>query len=126
MTAGEALAALVAEALAGLSELNGRYEGPPLQAAFPFATVEAGLETDWSHKSGLGREVRLTVILRDRGEPSRLRRLAGEAETAIAAAGAAAGGWRIVTLTFLRSRLFAEAERQWTAALDYRARMLSE
>ena len=125
--AGEMLAGAGLAPLGKLAELNGAYEGAPLQAVHPFATVEAGPETDWSHKSGTGREVRLTVTLRDHGErPARLRRLMAEAEAAIMAAGTATPGWRIVTLAFLRSRLLPDAERQYAGVLDYRARRLAE
>ena len=127
MSAGEKLAGAALAALAVVEELSGLYPGPPLHAAFPYATIEAGLETDWSHKSGAGREVRLTVTLRDSGEPpDRLRRLMGETEAALAGLGGAAGGWRIVTLTFLRSRLVPDSERRWAGVIDYRARMLAE
>jgi hypothetical protein len=34
----------------------------------PYAIVETGPEIDWSHKSGAGRELRLAVTLRDKGE----------------------------------------------------------
>ncbi|HEX8640091.1 MAG TPA: DUF3168 domain-containing protein [Allosphingosinicella sp.] len=127
MTAGEALTAKAVAALEGVAALNGRYAGPPVQAAFPYATVEASPETDWSHKSGIGREVRLAVTVRDRGEqPARLRRIAEEVEAALAAIGGSADGWRIVSLLFVRSRTVAQGERKWLAALDYRARMLAE
>ena len=51
---------LIAETLATL-DLGAVYPGPPLQAAFPHAVVECGAETDWGHKSGRGRELRLAV-----------------------------------------------------------------
>ena len=127
MTAGEALAGAALSALGAVEGLSGRYDGPPLHAAFPYATVDAGLETDWSHKSGSGREVRLTVVLRDEGErPTRLRRLMLAAEQALAALDGPAPGWRIVTWRFVRSRLLAEAKGRWAGVLDYRARMLAD
>jgi len=125
--AGEMLAEAAAAALAEVPELNGCYPGPPLQAALPYATVEAGLETDWGHKSGAGREVRLTVTLRDAGQrPERLRRLAARAEAALGEVGGAIGGWRIVTFAYLRGRLLPDGNGRWASVLDYRARMLSE
>ena len=125
--AGEALATAVKRALAGVASLNGCYDGAPLRAAFPYATVDAGLESDWGHKSGAGREVKLAVTLRDSAErPARLRSIAAEAEAALSALGGSAEGWRIVSFAFLRSRLLPESERRWAAVLDYRARMLSD
>ena len=123
--AGEALSAAAIAALSRLAELNGAYDGPPMQAVHPFATVDSGLESDWSHKSGEGRELRLAVTIRDQGErPARLRRLMRLAETALAGAGAVQG-WRIVTLRFLRSRVVRESTG-WVGIIELRARMLAE
>jgi hypothetical protein len=123
--AGEALAEAARAALAALAGLNQIHDGPPLQAASPYATVETGLETDWGHKSGSGREVRLTVALRDQGErPARLRSLAAEAEAALADLVTVAG-WQLVTLVLVRSMTIAESAGKWLAVLDYRARMLA-
>ncbi len=126
-----------AAALSALRTIDGlgAYEGPPVQAAFPHAIADAGAESDWSHKSGPGREVRLAVTIRDKGErPARLRRLAVDAETALSAVSGSVGGWRIVSLAFLRSRTVAEARaagggshpQGWATVIEYRARMLSE
>ena len=127
MMAGDALAEAARQRLAGVKALNGCYDGPPQRATVPFAIVEAGTESDWGHKSGAGREVRLTLTLRDSGERSvRLRALVAEAEAALAGIGGVVGGWRIVSFVFLRSRLLADGERGWAALIDYRGRMLAE
>ncbi|HYD37288.1 MAG TPA: DUF3168 domain-containing protein [Allosphingosinicella sp.] len=126
--AAAALQAAAIEALAAL-DLGGVYPGPPLQAAFPHATVECGAETDWGHKSGRGRELGLAVTLRDAGErPERAQAFAEVAEIAIEA-GLAVEGWRLVTLILRRRRTIAEGRGGrlgWAVALDYRARMLAE
>ena len=88
--AGTALAAAAAEALRAVDGLH-VFEAPPLQAGAPYALVQAGPETDWGHKSGAGREVRLTVTLAVRGE--RGEALSGLAESAEAAA-AGVARWR--------------------------------
>lgn len=125
--AGDVLAEALIAAIEGLAGLNGAYDGPPLQAAFPYAIVEAGPEADWSHKSGLGRELRLAVTIRDKGEkPGRLRALVGEVEAAIAAIDGVLAGWRLVTLVFLRSTMLRDSGAVWTAVIDYRARLLAE
>lgn len=125
--AGEALAAAAIAALRQIAGLTGIYEGAPVQAAIPFAIVDAGAELDWSHKTGIGREVRLAVTLRDQAErPTRLRGLAAETEGAIEGLGAELEGWRLVTLRFVRSRLVCEAVGRWAAVLDYRARLLAD
>ena len=125
--AGAVLTAAAAAALGEVAGLNGAYDGPPLQAAFPYATVEAGPESDWSHKSGEGRELRLAATLRDRGErPARLRALMAAAEAAIAAIGPELDGWRLVTCVFLRSRMLRSNDAAWTGWVEFRARMLRE
>jgi hypothetical protein len=127
--AGEALAARATAALQALPGL-GVYEGPPVQAAAPYAVIETGAESDWSHKSGAGRELRLAVTLHDRGErPARLRALVREAEAALEAVPAEGGGWTIVTLGFVRSRIVppprGAPNGAWAALIEYRARMLA-
>lgn len=123
--AGEVLTAAAIARLARIRVLAGVHEGAPIQAARPYATVETGPEVDWSHKTGLGREVRLAVTVRDQGErPERLRMLLAAAEAEMSDL-APASGWTIVTLSFLRSRIVAEGRTGWAGVLDYRARMLA-
>lgn len=126
--AGARLQAAAIEALATL-ELGGVYPGAPLQAAYPYAVVECGTETDWGHKSGRGRELRLAVILRDAGErPDRAQAFAEVAEAAIEA-GLEVEGWHLVTLVLVRRRTVAEGrggKAGWAVAIDYRARMMAE
>ena len=126
--AGAMLQAAAIEALEAL-ELGGVYPGPPLQAAFPHALVDCGAESDWGHKSGRGRELRLALTLRDAGErPDRAEAFAEVAEAAIEA-GLEPEGWRLVTLSLRRRRTVAEGRggrTGWAVALDYRARMLAE
>jgi len=125
--AGAALQGAAMAALEGLG-LGGVYPGPPLQAAFPNAVVECGAETDWGHKGGRGRELRLAVTLRDAGErPDRVQALADSAESAIEA-GLEVEGWQLVTLVLVRRRTVAEGRggrSGWAVAVDWRARMLA-
>ena len=123
--AGQALADAMLAALRAVDGLNGVYDGPPLTAASPYATVEAGPESDWSHKSGAGRELRLSVLVRDKGErPARLRNLMAAIEAAIAEIGPDLAGWRLVNLVFLRGSMLRETSAAWAAAIEYRARLL--
>jgi hypothetical protein len=126
--AGAMLQTAAIETLEAL-ELGGVYPGPPLQAAFPYATVECGAESDWGHKSGRGRELRLAVILRDSGErPDRAQAFADVAEAAIEA-GLEVEGWYLVTLALVRRRTVADGrggKAGWAVTIDYRARMLAE
>lgn len=126
-SASEALVAAATAALGEVAGLNGTHDGPPIQAAFPYALIDAGPESDWSHKSGTGRELRLAVTIRDQGErPARLRALMRAVDDAIGALDGELAGWRLVTMVFLRSRMLREPGAAWAAAIDYRARMLKE
>jgi hypothetical protein len=124
--AGAALTEAAMAALRQVQGLSGVFEAAPVQAADCHAVVEAGLESDWSHKSGTGREVRVAATIRAEGErPDRLRRAATEAEAALAALGADISGWRIVTMQFLRSRMVRDGRSGWAAVIEFRARMLA-
>ena len=126
--AGAALEAAAIETLRSALGI-GVYAGPPVQAAAPYAVVEAGPESDWSHKSGVGRELRLAITIHDKGEaPARLRSLAAEAEDAAASIQTDLDGWQLVSLRFVRSirvppRVGAPDGR-WAALTEFRARML--
>ena len=123
--AGQAMAEAVVAAIGTIAGLNGAYDGPPLTAASPYATVETGPESDWSHKSGEGRELRLSILVRDKGEsPARLRAIMAATEAAVAGIGQDLAGWRLVTLVFLRSSMLREGGAAWAAAIEYRARLL--
>lgn len=125
------LQAAAIAAITGAEGIGGVYDGLPIQAAFPHAVVECGPETDWSHKSGIGREVRLAATIRDEGErPARLRRLMAGAEAAIYGIGTLEG-WRIVSLHYLRSHAIRERRvsgspgvGRWAGVIEFRARML--
>lgn len=123
--AGQVLADTVLAALRTLEGLNGVYDGPPLSAAFPYAVVEAGPESDWSHKSGEGRELRLSIQVHDKGErTARLRVLVAEIEARVLLAGPDLAGWRLVNFVFLREAMLRSTGAAWTVAIDYRARLL--
>ncbi|MFL6863912.1 MAG: DUF3168 domain-containing protein [Allosphingosinicella sp.] len=128
MSASEALRASVVARLKAALALA-VYDAPPVQAAFPYALVETGAESDWGHKSGAGRELRLALSLRDAGErPVRLRALIDAVEAALAEP-PEAEGWQIVTFAWLRSRTVrdgrAPAPVEWSGLVEYRARMLA-
>ena len=124
--AGDAIRASAVEALASVPAIGRVYDAPPLQAALPHALVAIDLESDWSHKSGAGRDVRLAVSIFDKAErPERLRRLAGEAETALGAIGGSVGGWRVATMVFLRTRIVRGRDGVWVAIVEFRARLLA-
>lgn len=125
MNAAVELEAAAMAALGTVAELGAVYNGPPVQAAVPYALVEAGPEADWGHKSGVGRELRLAVTIRDEGErPARLRRLISEVEIALAGL-SAVSGWQLVTMRFMSSRVVKDRQGGWVGLIEFKARMLA-
>lgn len=134
MSAGRALRNAAAAALEGVGGIGRVSDAGPVQAAFPYAVVEAGPESDWGHKTGAGREVRLAAAIRDGGEsPMRVEALGDAAEAALAGLGGVVGAWRIVSLAPMRRRLVREARPQpagsgpgWALVIEFRVRLLAE
>lgn len=123
MSAGGSLQIAIAAALNGVGELHGVFDGPPARATFPYATLDASTETDWSHKNGKGREVRVAITLWD-DQPVRLHAIADLIEAAMDGV-EATDGWQLVSLRQLRRKTIRDVSGPWAAAVDYRARMLA-
>ena len=123
MSAGSALQAALASALVSETRLTGIYDGPPARAAYPYAVIDAGSESDWSHKNGEGREVLVALTLWDE-QPARLAELADAVEGLAAGIGVAEG-WQLVSMRLLRRRTVRDVAGPWAAAIDFRARLLS-
>ena len=124
MSAGGALQEVLAARLATITEFSGVYDGPPARAAYPYVVLDAGTESDWSHKDNTGREVLVALTLWDE-QPARLQVLADAVEAAVAGSGSPVG-WALVSLRFLRRRTIRDVAGPWAAAIDVRARLLSE
>ncbi len=127
-TAAQALQrALVATLRAApfADQLSGIYDGPPADAACPYLAISDGSTIDWSHKTGRGREHRLSIAIWDDGAtPARLHTLLGAAEDAIEAMPRTLDGHRIASLVFLRARVVRDPDGPWAGRLDYRVRTL--
>ena len=123
MSAGGTLQSAIAAALGAVPELTGVYDGPPARAAYPYAAIDATTETDWSHKSGLGREVLVGITVWD-DQPTRMHALADEIEARLDTL-PVAGDWNLVTLRLVRRRVLRDVAGPWAAAIDFRARMLA-
>jgi hypothetical protein len=124
VSAGSALQSAIAAALAGVDGLTGVFDGPPARAAYPYVALDATTETDWSHKSGIGREVMVAITIWD-DEPVRLHGLADSVEAAVEAPGPVVG-WQLVTMQLVRRRVVRDVAGPWAAAVDFRARMLAQ
>ena len=123
MSAGGALQSAIAAALGGVEGLTGVFDGPPARAAYPYVALDATTETDWSHKSGVGREVMVAITVWD-DQPVRLHGLTDSVEAAVEAPGPVAG-WQLVTMQLVRRRVVRDVAGPWAAVVDFRARMLT-
>lgn len=122
MSAGGKLQAALAGALTGV-DFTGVYDGPPARAPYPYVVLDAGVETDWSHKSGEGREVLVAVTVWD-DQPARLHELADAAEDAVVGA-VDVEAWQLVSMRLVRRRTVRDVAGPWAAAMDFRARLLA-
>ena len=118
MSAGGALQTAVAAALGSISELSGTFDGAPARAAYPYAVMDLGSESDWSHKSGKGREVLVAITLWD-DQPVRLHSLTDVVEAAMEGV-VAAEGWQLVNMSQLRRKIIRDVSGPGGAAVDFR------
>jgi hypothetical protein len=123
MSAGGNLQGALAATIATVPELTGVFDGPPARAAFPYAAIDASNESDWSHKSGGGREVLVAVTVWD-DQPARLQALADSVEEKVLAVGVA-GAWQLVSINLIRRRTIRDVAGPWATAIDFRARLLA-
>jgi hypothetical protein len=125
MRASAVLAEAAVAALRAIPELALVQEGAPIQAGVPHAVVETGPEALWGGTAAPGRELRLIVTLRDRGESAaRIHRLAGAAEAQAMGLEGPLPGWRLISLHLVAGRTARDA-KGWTARLEWRARLLA-
>lgn len=123
MSAGVALQAAVADRLTALGLFVGVYDGPPARAAYPYVALDAGTETDWSHKSGAGREVMIVATLWDARQDG-LHQLADQLENCVLGTGAV-DDWQLASIQLVRRRVVRDVAGPWAVAIDFRARLLA-
>jgi len=123
MSAGASLQAALAAQLGTVVELTGVFDGPPARAAYPYAVIDASLETDWSHKSGSGREVMIATTVWD-DQPARLLAIADGVEAKVFDVDVT-DGWKLVSLGLVRRRTIRDVAGPWATAIDFRARLLA-
>lgn len=107
-----------------IAQVNGVFHRPPAQIAAPYVVLDDVLATDWGTKDRAGREVRLAFVIRDGSdEASPVAAIAAALEARLAAVPPQGSGFRLVSLTPMRSRTL-RIGALWTSTLDYRARIL--
>ena len=106
--------------------LNAITEEAPLRATPPWLGIVASASGDFSHKTGMGREVRVALELQCRGDdPATAADLVLAIEAAIERLQADQPGFRIASLLFLRSRAEQRSDNRRAILLEYRARLLA-
>ena len=116
------LAALrAAPALAALNRIgSGEGERSPV----PHAWVAEVSGNDWGAKDRSGREVRLVLMIADRGEGARLDGLCAAATAALAALPRPIEGWDHAGARVLRSRMTQRRDGLRLASIEARVRVL--
>tara|TARA_A100001391_G_scaffold82509_1_gene53895 strand:+ start:75 stop:464 length:390 start_codon:yes stop_codon:yes gene_type:complete len=105
--------------LAGM--VNAIEEEGPVAASPPTVALVASASTDWSTKSGTGREVRLALELVDRSDdPTASGAIAARIEQRIATLAPQQSGFRVVVTQFLRSRVERRRRSICAVLLEYR------
>lgn len=121
MSASLAVQTAVVAALADMPGLTGVYDGPPADAAAPYAVIGPDLVNDWSSKTEIGHAVRLVVtIWDDRPGAARLRGLLGVAEQRLRALAGIHAGGRIVVVQLLRSGVAAPQDGWRPGSIEMR------
>ena len=107
-------------------ELNAISEEAPLRASLPWLAIVASASADWSHKTGVGREVRIAVELQARGDdPQTAATLVRDIEDAILALPPAQPTFTVVATQFLRARTEQRGGTTRAVLLEYRFRILA-
>ena len=114
------------EAHPGLAAaLNGVFDGVPPLSLYPYVAVGDGLVSDWSTKTGAGREYRLALTVWDDGEEAtRLHTLMGQIEEALGGMSRDLPGWRVASNVFVRSLVSRDPDGPWAGLVEYRLRVL--
>lgn len=106
--------------------LTGIYDGPPPRAVFPYVAINDGIASDWSTKTGVGREIRLALTVWDDGESAtRLSNLMSHVEDAVLAIPRDLTDWRIASLVFVRSMVVRDPAGPWAGLVEHRVRLLA-
>jgi hypothetical protein len=108
--------------------LNAICEEAPLRKALPWLALTASASTDWSTKSGPGREIRVALELNYRGDdPLAQSALIAAIERRVVSVPAdqTSAGFQIASLSFLRARSEQRGEALRALVLEYRVRVVA-
>ncbi|GGD98774.1 hypothetical protein GCM10011529_01080 [Polymorphobacter glacialis] len=123
MSASLALQRMLVTALSGVGGVSGIYDGPPVDAAPPYLVIGPDLMTDWSTKTEIGHEHRLSVTAWDAGPgTTAAKSIMGAVETAVTAMAGSRDGHRVVSAKLLRGFVLTDAEGWTQAVTEFRLR----
>lgn len=109
------------------AEMSAISEEVPLRASLPWLAIVASASIDWSHKTGMGREVRIAVELQARGDdPATAAALVNAIEAAIEGIPRDQPDFTIAGIQFLRARTEQRGGTTRAALLEYRFRVLAK
>ena len=101
-------------------------EAETSRAALPWLALVSSASADWSSKTHSGREIRLAVELRHRGDvPGQSADLLRRIETRIESLPGEQPAYRIVTAHFLRARHERRSGNARASLIEYRFRCLA-
>ena len=113
----------VVVALAEVPGLTGVFDGPPADAAAPYAVIGPGLVTDAGTKTEVSHDHRMLVtIWDDRPGGARLQALLGAAEARLRALAGSWDGHRILNARLVRSGVGAPVEGWRPGTIEMRLR----
>ena len=108
-----------------MAQVNGVFHRSPARITAPYVLLDDMLATDWGTKDRAGREVRLAFSIRDGSdEAAPIAAITSAVEARMAAMPNTGPGYRLVSLTPLRSRTVRIGDL-WLATIDIRARLLA-
>lgn len=123
MSASLAVQKLVVAALTGVAGVTGVFDGPPPDAVPPYVVIGSDLVTDWSTKTEVGHEHRLTINVWDAGPgTAAAKRVMGVVSGRLAALAGVQDGHRIVSAVLVRELVLTDAEGWTQGIVEFRVR----
>ena len=120
MSASLAVQAALRAALAGIAPV---FDAVPASVPAPYLTIGPDSVTDWSTKTGRGREHRILIgVWDDAPGRARVKDLLGQVEVAVSGLDGVHGGWRIAHALFIRSFVERDPEGWSHGVADFRIR----
>ncbi|MGX7951417.1 tail completion protein gp17 [Tsuneonella sp. HG249] len=111
---------------APLDRLTAIEEETPPRATPPWLAIAASASADWSTKDRIGREVRIALELRGRGDDVLAdAALVGAIDRRVGALPRAQDGFEIASILFLRARTERRGNAARATLLEYRFRCLA-